>query len=168
MQVKEELTGRPFIVTRREKNKIVQDSYTLHSGLTDSEIRRRVQSGVDINCFETVPTLALDAQEKAWKGLEAFAVKVTDNAKRVQDTVRTTLIPVTESMPGVIVLRQPVANNDGKILKLVKAGVSFDEAEKLVEASAEELENIDYKVAGKALGLKGNYGAGKVYEAIHA
>lgn len=154
-------------MTKRRGNKVEQELFQLHSGLTDSEIRRRVQAGVDIQCFEPVPTLELKAQEKAWKQLESFKVRVADNDRKIQQTVRTELIPCENPGQGIVVINRGEVNNDSKILKLVKAGVSFDEAEKLVEASEKELEELDYKVAGKALGLKGNYGAGKVYEAIH-
>ena len=154
-------------MTTNQKGRIKQETHILHGGLTDSQIRQKVMAGVPIECFEAVPTLTVDGQKQEMDKLKAFQVKAEKNVKMLQPTTRTKLVPFEGQAPGVVIIRQNAENNDSKIVKLVKSGVDFATAEALVTATAEALEELDYKAAGKALGLKGNYGAGKVYESIH-
>lgn len=163
------MSGRPFLVTKKVKSKVQQSQFTLHAALKDSEIRKLVQQGVPMECFEANPDLSPDRAEKAMEDLRRFVVNVADQQQRLQPTTRTTLedfgTPKRKADLVVVAPTAPAGVSSDKIeLKLIKAGIPFDLAATASVATADELAELDWRTIKSALELANNAGPQKVYE----
>lgn len=171
--VVEEMAGRLFLVTTKIKGQVRQQQFTLHSALSDSEIKKLVQAGVPITCFEPNPAVSKGQGKKAMKELNRFVVQVSQHQSRMSPTVRTKLVESGTPRPAATDAPDPVVVPDTEVaglieLKLIKAGVDFETAAAASIASLDELKEMDYKAIGKLLGLRGNFGLQRVYDEMRA
>ena len=168
--VREEIANRQFVVTKRTPKGPVQNVIDIWSGMSDVEIRKAVQAGVDINCFEANPEKGDEVRENAWNNLNRFAVNLIDTEQRINPTTKTELVSISgAAIPQANAPKIDKAlQKKGLIVDLVQQhGLNFEEATAFVSASVEELKELDYKKLGKVFKLKGQFGVQKVYDTLH-
>jgi len=120
--VKEEVRGKKVVVTEGIQPKAKQVEYSLHASMSDLEIRRMVQRGVDISHFE-----ATDQKDKdAMKNL----ARLIDNSKAQKisliPTVHTKLVRIDGQGK---VIENPATKVPDQSLNIPEQGVSSDDTD---------------------------------------
>jgi hypothetical protein len=187
MKVKPEIGTKRVIVTKMVAGRPTQDVVLLHKGMTDVDIRKAVQKGVDMSHFT--------GTEEELTHLERFKLKTDESSRMLNATPATeTFLVGPDGMPYTGVAAQgshldveaikaqikaemqaenpaPSTQEVAPVVakyELVKKGLSHEQAEKAYGMTEEELKADNfYQEVAKAFKMKGKATPERVFKALN-